>query len=80
MQLAIVSLALFFFVMTQDVKAQLRKFSLVNKGNLAKGDTTEVGLTTYDNPDWRTINVDFLNSYYAQDGDNAAVTGGIGTE
>lgn len=27
-----------------------------------------------------TIEVDFLSSYYAQDGDNAAVTGGLGTE
>ena len=27
-----------------------------------------------------TTEVDFLSSYYAQDGDNAAVTGGIGTE
>ena len=26
------------------------------------------------------IELDFLNSYYSQDGDNAAVTGGIGTE
>ena len=27
-----------------------------------------------------TIEVDFLSSYYSQDGDNAAVSGGIGTE
>ena len=27
-----------------------------------------------------SIEVDFLTSYYTQDGDNAAVTGGIGTE
>jgi len=27
-----------------------------------------------------TTEVDFLSSYYAQKGDNAAVTGGIGTE
>ncbi|QCX01679.1 DUF3570 domain-containing protein [Aggregatimonas sangjinii] len=27
-----------------------------------------------------TTEIDFLSSYYAQDGDNAAVTGGIGTE
>lgn len=27
-----------------------------------------------------TIEIDFLSSYYSQDGDNAAVTGGIGTE
>ena len=27
-----------------------------------------------------SVEVDFLSSYYTQDGDNAAVSGGIGTE
>ncbi len=80
MQLVIVSLALFFLILTQDVKAQLRNFSLGKKLGLSKKDTTTYNLTTYEKPDWKTIDVDFLNSYYAQDGNNGAVTGGIGTE
>ncbi len=35
---------------------------------------------SYHRADWKTIDVDFLTSYYAQDGNNGAVTGGIGTE
>lgn len=31
-------------------------------------------------PNGREVDVNFLSSYYAQDGDNSAVTGGIGTE
>ncbi len=35
---------------------------------------------TYKKRVLETIEIDFLSSYYTQDGDNAAVTGGIGTE
>lgn len=80
MQLIIVSLAIFFLVLTQDLKAQLRKNLPDNKSFLSKRDTTEVGLTTYEQPDWQTIDIDFLSSYYTQDGNNSPVTGGIGTE
>ena len=66
--------------MTQDVKAQLRKINLNLLKNLSKKDSTQLDMSTYQKPDWKTINIDFLNSYYAQDGNNAAVTGGIGTE
>jgi len=80
MQLAIVSLMLFFLVLTQNVKAQISKFNLFKRGAFAKGDTTELKMTTYERPDWKTIDVDFLTSYYQQDGNNSPVTGGIGTE
>ncbi len=36
--------------------------------------------TTYKKRVLETTEVDFLSSYYSQDGDNAAVSGGIGTE
>jgi len=35
---------------------------------------------TYKKRVLETVEIDFLSSYYTQDGDNAAVTGGIGTE
>jgi len=34
----------------------------------------------YEKPDWKVIDVDFLSSYYVQDGNHSPVTGGIGTE
>ena len=36
--------------------------------------------TTYKKRILETTEIDFLSSYYSQDGQNAAVTGGIGTE
>lgn len=36
--------------------------------------------STYKKRVLESAEVDFLTSYYTQDGDNAAVTGGIGTE
>ena len=36
--------------------------------------------TTYKKRVLETVEIDFLTSYYSQDGDNAAVSGGIGTE
>jgi hypothetical protein len=80
MQLAIISLLLFFLVLTQDVKAQIRKLAAYNPSNATGTDTTEIGLSTYEDDDWQTIDIDFLSSYYEQNGGNAAVTGGIGTE
>lgn len=42
--------------------------------------TTQDSTTTYKKRVLETSEVDFLASYYTQKGDNAAVTGGIGTE
>ena len=35
---------------------------------------------TYYRPAWKEVEINFLNSYYTQDGNNSPVTGGIGTE
>jgi len=42
--------------------------------------TTPDSTTVYKKRVLETTEVDFLTSYYSQDGDNAAVTGGMGTE
>ncbi len=81
MQLVIISFVLFFLVFTQDLKAQFwKKGSSDRRSDLVNKDSTEISVSTYVKPDWQTINVDMLSSYYAQDGNNGAVTGGIGTE
>ena len=58
----------------------MRKLSLGESYRTSDNDTTEINLITYEKPDWKTIDIDFLSSYYKQDGNNAAVTGGLGTE
>lgn len=75
----LVTLALFLLILTQEVRAQLSQ--KVNFGHQKKigGDSTKTTVN-YENPNWKTVDVDFLSSYYEQDGDNSPVTGGIGTE
>jgi len=80
MQLIIISFTLFLFVLTQDVKAQLRKVASGPMPGQAPRDTTEVEVDNFIKPDWQTIDIDFLSSYYSQDGNNSPVTGGLGTE
>lgn len=43
-------------------------------------EKTKDSIATYKKRVLETTEVDFLMSYYTQDGDNAAVTGGVGTE
>ena len=64
MQLAIISLLLFFLVLTQDVKAQVRKLANSDSLSNTKTDATEIGLSAYEDEDWQTIDIDFLSSYY----------------
>jgi len=64
----------------EDVKAQVLKKPIFKKKHFNTKDTTEVQSETYQRADWKKIEFDFLNSYYSQDGNNGAVTGGIGTE
>ena len=45
-----------------------------------KKDTIEVGGNTYKYNAYQPTEIDILASYYQQDGNNGAVTGGIGTE
>ncbi len=80
MQLIVISITLFFLVLIQDVKAQVRKLASGSQSDQSKRDSTEIQIDEYVRPDWKTIDMDFLSSYYAQDGNNGAVTGGIGTE
>ncbi len=42
--------------------------------------TSQDSTTEYKKRVLETTEIDFLSSYYTQDGDNAAVSGGIGTE
>lgn len=81
MQLTIVSLFFCLFLFAQEVKAQLRNMPLFpEKDNKKKGTQIELDSATYDPSPPDPIELDFLTSYYAQDGNNGAVTGGIGTE
>ena len=76
----IFSLFFFFFFVCQDIKAQVEKRTQFSKKDPASANKTEIGLDTYEKPDWKTIDINFLSSYYSQDGSHGAVTGGIGTE
>ena len=64
----------------QELKAQLKE-TLGPSKTSKKQYKEEVQIEeVYHRADWQDIEVDFLNSYYSQDGNNASVTGGIGTE
>ena len=80
MQLTMYSLVFLLFFLCQELKSQVRKSVAETPGQSLKSDAIELSHETYEKPDWKTIDVDFLSSYYSQDGNNAAVTGGIGTE
>ncbi|MEZ4685803.1 MAG: DUF3570 domain-containing protein [Bacteroidia bacterium] len=53
---------------------------LFSQNNSTKNDSTKQQTDTYKKRVLETTEVDFLTSFYSQDGSNAAVTGGIGTE
>lgn len=80
MQLIIITIAFFFFVCTQKIKAQVQNQSDSNHSSDDSKEKLEVLSTEYTKPDWKKIEIDFLSSYYVQEGNNAAVTGGVGTE
>ncbi|MEO1257781.1 MAG: DUF3570 domain-containing protein [Bacteroidota bacterium] len=81
MQLTIISLLLCLFLFAQEVKAQLRNLPFFPPtDNKKKGTQIELDSTTYDPSPPDAIELDLLTSYYAQDGNNGAVQGGIGTE
>lgn len=58
------------------MKKYLILILIINSALMQAQDTT----STYKKRVLESTEVDFLMSYYTQDGDNAAVTGGIGTE
>ena len=57
-------------------KIYILPFLLITIIGYSQNDTTQV----YKKRVLENVEVDFLTSYYTQDGDNASVTGGIGTE
>lgn len=61
------------FILGNKVKAQ--DTNLSNQANLTKTDST-----TYKKTKLKIEEVNFISSYYTQDGNNSAVTGGRGTE
>ncbi|MGO4919618.1 DUF3570 domain-containing protein [Maribacter spongiicola] len=48
--------------------------------SISNAQQTQDSVKTYKKRVLETTEVDFLTSYYSQDGDNAAVSGGLGTE
>ena len=80
MQLAMITFLMIFLMISQEVKAQVSKIKAGNPNKLKEGETAITDISTYEPPDWKTIDIDFLSSYYLQDGNNSPVTGGIGTE
>lgn len=80
MQLIAVLLITLFLFVANDLKAQLRSRMPGQDPDSLSRDSIQTSLPTFEMPNWKGIDVDFLNSYYAQDGNNSPVTGGIGTE
>ena len=80
MQLMIISLALFFLILMQEVRAQVRQRVSIGHQQSATGDSTTFTTVVYEQNDWQKVDVNFLTSYYEQDGNMSPVTGGIGTE
>lgn len=80
MQLIIISLAFFLIVLTNTLKAQVQSRTSDRDQDSNQNDSTKTEMADYEDPNWRNVDIDFLSSYYEQDGDNSAVTGGIGTE
>ena len=81
MQLTIVSLAMFLLFWAQEMKAQTQKWNRFNVfSKKDKAPKIELDSTISANIKIEPVELDILASYYRQDGNNAAVTGGIGTE
>lgn len=80
MQLIIVSLALFFLLLGKEIKAQVQQIAPGTQNGNHRADSVSTEMVEYINPDWDDVEVDVLSSYYEQQGNNAAVTGGLGTE
>lgn len=80
MQLIFVSFLLFVLLFTQDLKAQVRQKLSFEQHPDVDPDSSKTSTVVYEDPNWRQVDVDFLSSYYVQDGNMSPVTGGIGTE
>lgn len=80
MQLTVITLIVAFLMGLQNCKAQIQKLISAEKNQTNPVDTIEIETEEYFRADWKKIDINFLNSYYVQDGNNGAVTGGVGTE
>lgn len=76
----LVTLALFLLIITQQVRAQIQTKLSGGQQAPMQGDSSAQSSMVYENTDWNKVDIDFLSSYYEQDGNMSAVTGGIGTE
>jgi hypothetical protein len=79
MQLSVITFLCILVFLANEVKAQARKISGKKVQQGIQKDSAAVEKVAED-LSWKTIDVNFLSSYYQQDGNNGAVTGGIGTE
>ena len=81
MQLIIIGFCLFFIVLTTELKSQVREGNkAIHQLKVDSAKWTSLQSTTLDLAKSDPIEFDILSSYYSQDGNNSAVTGGIGTE
>ena len=80
MQLIVIFLISLFIFLSGDLKAQIRAKGLFVPSDSTKGDKDSLEMAVYEYPNWQAVDIDFLSSYYEQDGNNSPVTGGIGTE
>lgn len=78
MQLIPIALVFVFVFFINEAKAQLKRTDQKPSSN--SNDSTKIEAKVIENSDWKTVDINFLSSYYAQDGNNSPVTGGIGTE
>ena len=79
MQLTLMTIVFIIFLGLQELKAQVQNRAIDSNRSAETKDATEIREEYY-RSDWKKVEIDFLNSYYSQDGNNGAVTGGIGTE
>lgn len=80
MQLIVAILIAGFLFFAGDLKSQIRNKSLSVPADSSEGDTEKIEMAVFEYPNWQAVDIDFLSSYYEQDGNNSPVTGGIGTE
>jgi len=70
----------FSIICRLNVHAQVKADSVSNKPAFSLYNTPVQDSTQYNPRKLRLDEVDFVSSYYSQNGDHSAVTGGIGTE
>ncbi|WP_183574928.1 DUF3570 domain-containing protein [Mucilaginibacter sp. X5P1] len=70
----------FSMICRLNAHAQVKQDSVSNKPAFSLYNTPDQDSTQYNPRKLRLDEVDFVSSYYSQNGDHSAVTGGIGTE